>query len=274
MESKIIKNKISVIVPLYNSEKTIVQSIDSVVKEAANSGYEWELIIVDDGSIDGSFLTVNNYIMSSPFQENIQLISQKNSGAAIARNVGLKASTGEFIAFNDSDDVWLSGKLKIQMDYLFNSTDVVLLGGIFGNDNFETIKSIGYDSVITIKDQVLKNYFAPPTVILRKKILEKSGLFSEKMRHAEEGFFFNNITANGKSVLLNKSVAAPITSKGRYGDSGLSGNLLKMEQGELFNIKSAYQFGYISLPLFVFAYCFSIMKFCRRVILVRLKKVK
>lgn len=272
MESQIVKNKISVIIPFYNSEKTIIQSIDSVVKETINFGYDWELIIVNDGSTDQSYLIVNNYIANSPFQENIRLISQTNGGAAMARNAGIRVSNGEYIAFNDSDDYWLSGKLKFQMNYLLNNEEVVLLGGIFGNDNVETLRKIKYETVITIKDQVFKNYFAPPTIILRRKVLEKSGLFSESMRHAEEGFFFNNVVVNGRSILLNKVVTAPLTSKGRYGDSGLSGNLLKMEQGELFNIKSAYRFRYISLSLFVFAYCFSIIKFLRRLVLVRLKK--
>lgn len=274
MENKIINNKISVIIPVYNSEKTIIQSVDSVVRETVDFGYDWELIIVDDGSTDQSAWVIKNYIINSPFRENIQLISQKNSGAAVARNTGIKTSTGEFIAFNDSDDCWLPGKLGLQISYLLSNTDVVLVGGVFGNHYFGILKKNKNEAVITIRDQILKNYFSPPTVILRKKILRKSGLFSENMTHAEEGYFFNNVVVNGRSILLNKILTVPLTAKARYGDGGLSGNLLKMEQGELFNIKSAYQFKYISLSLFIFAYCFSIIKFFRRVILVKVRKIK
>lgn len=273
MENKVIKNKISVIIPLYNSEETIIQSIDSVIKETIDSGYDWELIVVNDGSTDQSSQIVQSYIEKSPVQTKIKLRSQINMGAAAARNTGINISTGEYIAFNDSDDCWLPGKLELQMSFLLNNPEVVLVGGTFGEDNIETIKKVKYKAVITIKDQVLKNYFTPQAVVLRRVVLEKSGLFCEKMRYAEEGYFFNNVVVNGESVLLNQLATIPITAKGRYGDSGLSGNLLKMEQGELFNIKSAYQFGYISLPLFIFAYCFSIIKFLRRVVLVRLKKI-
>lgn len=274
MENKIIKNKISVIIPCYNSEKTIIQSIDSVIKAATYAGYDWELIIVDDGSTDQSPLIINKYIIDSPFRENIKLLSQVNGGAAVARNTGIKASKGEYIAFNDSDDCWLPEKLELQMNYLLNNPEVVMIAGIFGVDNMRSVKNIDYENVITIKDQMLKNYFTPQAVVLRKEVLKKSGLFCEKMRHLEEGFFFNNVVVNGRSVLINKQVTVPITSKERYGDSGLSGNLLKMEQGELFNIKSAYRFRYISLPLFIFAYCFSILKFLRRLLIVMLRKLK
>lgn len=274
MEGEIVKNKISVIIPLYNSEETIIDSINSVVKETTGSCYDWELIIVDDGSTDSSVTIVNDYIINSSFQEKIRLVSQINGGAAKARNTGIRESNGEYIAFNDSDDQWLSGKLELQMNYLLDNPEVVLISGIFGQESVNRIKRLQKETIIRVQDQVLKNYFSPPTVILRRRILKKSGLFSENMTHAEEGYFFNNVVVNGRSVLLNKVLTVPLTAKARYGDTGLSGNLMKMEQGELFNIQSAYRFKYISLPLFIFAYCFSIMKFVRRVIYVKIRSLK
>lgn len=269
-----IKNNISIIIPVYNSENTIIRSLESVLTEVVNYGYDWEIIIVDDGSKDKSSDIIVDYIKEHSLCEKVKLIKQVNKGAAVARNTGIIASTGEYIAFNDADDYWLPGKLKLQMEYLLNNEDVVLLGGIFGGDNVESIRKVQYETDITIRDQVLKNYFSPQAVIFRRKILEKSGLFNEKMRYAEEGFFFNNIVFNGRSVLLNERVTNPILSKERFGDSGLSGNLMKMEKGELFNIRSAYKLGYISLPLFIFAYNFSILKFIRRVIIVKFRSLK
>lgn len=265
--------KLSVIIPVYNSQETIVESVDSVVRECVSNPYSWELILVDDGSADNSAELVTDYIERSAVGGQIRFIRQTNGGAAVARNTGLRIAKGEFIAFNDSDDKWLEGKLALQISYLTEHTDVMMVAGIFGSDNMSSLKTINEPTVITIKDQVLKNYFSPPTTIIRSSILKESGLFNEKMRYAEEGYFFNNITYYGKAVLLNKCVTEPLTPKERWGDNGLSGNLVKMEQGELYNIYSAYRFKYISLLMYIFATCFSIAKFVRRLILSKYKKL-
>jgi glycosyltransferase involved in cell wall biosynthesis len=261
--------KISVIIPVYNSANTIIECIDSVIRELDSNPYSWELIIVDDGSKDNSVEKINQHISKLACTNNIMLIQQKNTGAAAARNTGIKASQGEFIAFNDSDDKWIEGKLSSQMKYFVSHPDIDMVAGIFGGDNLSTIptKKIEYSTSITIKDQVLKNYFSPQTTVFRRNILDKTGLFNEKMRYAEEGYFFNRMVYYGTCVVLNKKVTEPILFKGRWGDTGLSGNLKEMEKGELSNICEAYKSNFIRLPLFVFAVCFSIIKYLRRVIL-------
>lgn len=266
------KDQISVIIPVYNSTQTIVESMGSVVNEMTANSYPWELILINDGSTDDSLSVIQEYIQNSPFGGHIKVVSQKNEGVAVARNTGIEVSKGEFIAFNDSDDKWLPGKIKTQMDFLLKNPDVIMVAGIFGEDNINSVKKIQSGTIITIKDQLLKNYFSPQTTILRQSILHKSGLFNPQMRYAEEGYFFNNIVVFGKSVVLTEVVTAPIFEKGRWGDCGLSGNLLKMEQGELYNIRTAYRNKYVSFPFFLFAYLFSILKFVRRWILSKLKK--
>lgn len=265
--------EISVIIPSYNSQDTILQCLDSVVSECVAIPYSWELIIVDDGSTDLTPQLIENYINKLPYKDHIKFLKQVNGGAAKARNTGIELSSGKFIAFNDSDDRWLEGKLKQQMDFLLRNPDVVLVAGIYGATEVNVIKRMSDVNVITIKDQVLKNYFSPPTVLFRKSILQKSGLFNSNMRYAEEGYFFNNIVYNGESVLINKRLTEPILDKARWGDSGLSGNLLKMELGELYNIKSAYRFGYISLGRYIFALIFSLLKFCRRWVISNFRKL-
>lgn len=255
---------ITIVIPVYNSASTIIESVESVVRECTTNSYSWELILVDDGSLDNSVELINQYVDNSLFMENITVVCQPNGGAAVARNVGLRMAKGDFIAFNDSDDRWLNGKLKLQMDYLKKNTDVVMISGVFGHDNLSRLKKINNGTVIKIDDQVLKNYFSPPATIIRSSILKKSGFFYEEMCYAEEGYFFNNIVYFGKSVVVNQTVAEPISFKKRWGDSGLSGNLIKMEQGELFNIYSAYKFGYISFNRYLFAMIFSTIKFFRR----------
>ena len=152
---------LSVIIPVYNSSITILESINSVEAELADSMFKWEIILINDGSTDDSELLINNYINNSRFKKNIKLVSQENSGVAAARNTGLKIANCNFIAFNDSDDKWLKGKVSLQMNYLLKNDDIQMVAGVFGDDNLSSLpfKKIKNTTVITIHNQVLKNYF-------------------------------------------------------------------------------------------------------------------
>ena len=100
---------VSVIMPSYNTSRYIREAIDSVLMQDYPNK---ELIVIDDGSTDGTADLVRSY------ENRLQLITQQNQGAAVARNAGLVAARGEYIAFIDSDDCWLPGKLSAQVHYL------------------------------------------------------------------------------------------------------------------------------------------------------------
>ncbi len=101
--------------PSYNTAQFIATSIDSVL----NQDYpNIELIVIDDGSTDGSLDLLRSY------GGRITLITQQNQGSAVARNAGLSAAQGDFIAFLDSDDIWLPGKLRTQVAYLQAHPDI------------------------------------------------------------------------------------------------------------------------------------------------------
>lgn len=100
---------ISVIVPSYNCARYIAAALDS----ALNQDYpNKEILVVDDGSTDNSLEVLQT------FGNRIRVIQQSNAGAAVARNTGMQAAQGAFIAFLDADDLWLPGKLTAQADYL------------------------------------------------------------------------------------------------------------------------------------------------------------
>ena len=99
---------VSVIIPVYNCEDFLAEAIESVL---AQTYRPIEVIVVDDGSTDQSADIARSY-------KEIQYIYQPNQGAAVARNTGLAAAQGEFIAFLDADDVWLPNKLEVQVGYL------------------------------------------------------------------------------------------------------------------------------------------------------------
>ncbi len=104
---------VSIIMPLYNSEKFLSSSIESVVKQTYKN---WELIIVDDRSTDNSLQKAIEYMKKDNRIKIIKL--QENSGPAIARNTGIEAANGKFIAFLDSDDMWLPDKLELQLNFM------------------------------------------------------------------------------------------------------------------------------------------------------------
>ena len=96
--------RFSIIVPLYNKAPYVRKAIDSVVSQTFK---DWECIIVDDGSTDGSADIVREYVHTLQIAEcKLQILSQKNSGVAAARNNGVKASSGEYVCFLDADDWW------------------------------------------------------------------------------------------------------------------------------------------------------------------------
>jgi len=98
---------VSVIIPTFNRENTIVNTIESVQHQTYKN---LEIIVIDDGSTDNTHILLENY------GDEIKLFHQKNSGVSSARNKGIRNSTGEIIMFLDSDDIWLPQKVERQVD--------------------------------------------------------------------------------------------------------------------------------------------------------------
>ncbi|MBI4892557.1 MAG: glycosyltransferase family 2 protein [Acidobacteria bacterium] len=98
--------KISVVIPAYNAEMTIRKALDSVLRQTIKP---LEIVVVDDGSADGTVLAVQKY------GSGVKLLRQANQGAGAARNHGVEAALGDWIAFLDADDEWLPGKLERQL---------------------------------------------------------------------------------------------------------------------------------------------------------------
>lgn len=103
---------VSIIMPSYNAEKYIGDSVKSVLDQTYTN---WELIIVDDCSTDGTEAIINSFAGDSRIRF---LKNEKNSGAAVSRNYALREAKGRWIAFLDSDDVWLPEKLEKQLSFM------------------------------------------------------------------------------------------------------------------------------------------------------------
>lgn len=111
---------VSVIIPTYNCCGFITKTLDSIINQTFK---DYEIIIVDDDSSDNTFEVLSDYLSKYSF---IKYIKQKNSGVSVARNNGILASKGKYIAFLDSDDLWDKNKLGYIID-LFNEDDALKL---------------------------------------------------------------------------------------------------------------------------------------------------
>lgn len=112
---------VSVIIPVYNGERYLAEAIDSVLAQEISPR---EIIVVDDGSADGSAAVAERY-------SKVRLYRQENRGASSARNLGVQASRGTFLAFLDADDLWMPDKLDRQWREIHASPDVdMVLGAV------------------------------------------------------------------------------------------------------------------------------------------------
>lgn len=113
---KIINELVSIIMPAFNCEKYVAESIESVLKQTYTN---WEMIIVNDKSSDNTKKIIEMYEKS---ESRIKLINlEKNQGAAVARNIALEEAKGQYIAFLDSDDRWKNKKLEKQLNFMKNN---------------------------------------------------------------------------------------------------------------------------------------------------------
>jgi len=109
-------DKVSIIMPSFNSSPFIGFSINSLINQTYKN---WELIVVDDNSSDETFKIISNFSKSDPRITGIRL--DHNVGPAEARNIALRKSTGRFIAFLDSDDLWVNVKLEHQLKFMLEN---------------------------------------------------------------------------------------------------------------------------------------------------------
>lgn len=134
---------VSIIMPFYNAENTIKESIRNI---RCQSYLKWELLLIDDGSTDGSLEIVQKEILSD---SRIKLFSQENKGAGAARNLGISKSEGVYIAFCDSDDLWHCEKLERQVIHMTKNSLA------FTYSSYEKIDSNGrHLSIIRVPERI------------------------------------------------------------------------------------------------------------------------
>jgi glycosyltransferase involved in cell wall biosynthesis len=178
------KNKptVSVIIPTYNRRQSIARSIKSVLNQTYR---DFELIIVDDGSTDGTGDVVTGFN-----DERIRYIRcEENRGEAAARNMGIKAARCDCIAYQDSDDEWLPEKLARQMELLENAPPEVgvIYTGFWKTENHRKIyipfSWVNQKNGDIYKELLKGNFIGSPVVLIKKECFDSAGLFDERLRN-------------------------------------------------------------------------------------------
>ena len=169
---------VSVIIPVYNGERYLAEAVESAL---AQSYRPIEVIVVDDGSTDGTAEIARSF-------EEVRYVGQTNQGQAAAMNAGIKTARGEFISFLDADDLWPPNKLSVQIDYLLNHPNVAYV--IAKMENFIE-PDAPLPSRLT-KDLLLTDYAAlsTGTLVARKAVFEQLGGFDTSYQHAKDVDWF------------------------------------------------------------------------------------
>jgi glycosyltransferase involved in cell wall biosynthesis len=219
--------KVTAIIPVYNGKKYLREAIDSVINQTLKP---IELIIIDDGSSDGSIDILKN--ITSPF--NISVITQKNAGQAAARNRGITAAQGDFIALLDQDDAWYPNHLEV-LAKEFDGNE--LLGWSYSNvdecDQRGRLLKKGLLNYIIADhpkidvERMLSEdlHILPSATLIRKKALFEIGLFDERFSgYEDDDLFVRLFLAGWDNTYIKKSL-----SKWRV-HANSSGHTLRMHE--------------------------------------------
>jgi len=211
--------KVSVIIPTYNRKAFLPEAIDSVLNQTYR---DIEIIVVDDGSTDGT-----GDLLKERYGDTIRYYYKANGGCASARNAGIKISEGEYIAFLDSDDMFLPEKLEDQAAVLDSHRNVGLVYSdsyALAGKEMKLSHSIRPDKNRLIALPLfMTTFLANGSFLVRRECIEKAGYYSERLRYNEDTDFLLRIALDCNVYFSNKPTFAYRLHEGRK-----SGNSIKL----------------------------------------------
>jgi glycosyltransferase involved in cell wall biosynthesis len=203
---------ISIVIPLYNKERSIVSTIESVFIQTYK---DWELIIVDDGSTDKSLQAVEGFIRGLKVENwRLKIVSKPNGGVCSARNRGIIEAKGEFVALLDGDDLWDKEYLTEQVKMIRDFPEAAMWGINFAEVNkgklvrsLRTALPDGYRGYVENYFQMngrISDLFCSSSVIIRKEVFNKLGMFDERIKYAEDTDMWWRIIATNPVAFYDK----------------------------------------------------------------------
>ena len=210
---------VSVIIPVYNGERFLRETLESVF---AQTFHDYEVVCVDDGSTDGSYALLKQY------GARVRVIQQANAGQSAARNEGVRQATGAFVAFLDQDDRWYPFKLEQQVPVLNAEPDVALV-----HCNYDMMDG---DGRVLLAGAALAGQASglasplgrligemlvfPSAMLLRRDVFQRVGGFDPEMRGFEDFDLIARLKQEGRFVLLNESGMAYRVHAGGFSQTG------------------------------------------------------
>jgi len=175
---------VTIILPVYNAEAYLAESIESVLRQTYP---RFKLLIIDDGSTDQSLSICRQFAKTD---RRITVKSHKNIGLIQTLNQGLKLVDTEYVARQDADDTWYANKLELQMDYLSKHPNIGMIAGAaeytdqFGRfDNIDAAQVYHEDIVRTL---LIRNFYPHSGIVARHSVLKQCGGYSKAAVHAED----------------------------------------------------------------------------------------
>jgi glycosyltransferase involved in cell wall biosynthesis len=258
---------VSAIIPCYNSESTLKRAVMSVYQQTLRPA---ELIIIDNCSSDGTrdlILELQNRLSKDWIRA---VFNETNVGVSSSRNKAWDLASQPYIALLDSDDFWHSRKIEIQYGYMSKHPNKIITG-----HGFEILRGGGAERVVSdtfhvkqrlIKQLIRKNYFVTPSIMLKRDIPER---YQSGRNDMEDHLLLIELCFQYGPI---DEIQLPLTylCKAAIGEGGLASNHLQMERGELRNYRYLLSEGKISALFALALSLFSIAKFIRRIIILKI----
>ncbi|MFM5145758.1 glycosyltransferase family 2 protein [Aeromonas rivipollensis] len=205
---------VSIIMPAYNAEAFIVSSINSVLAQTYEN---WKLYVVDDASTDNT----RSLVLSFKDSRICYIQQASNQGVSVARNVGISAAQGRYIAFLDSDDLWTENKLKSQLIMLENGYDVVCSNySIFSHSRDSVTALRTFPREFTFTDMLTGNKIGNLTGVYNQTRIGK--VFQHALGHEDYIMWLDILSRTSRCFCVQESLAYY-----RVSNKSLSGNKLK-----------------------------------------------
>ena len=235
---------ISVVMPAFNAEKTIGQAIRSVLNQTHK---KLELIIIDDASTDKTLPIATEYAQTDA---RIRILrNSENSGVSCSRNSGVKAASAEWIAFLDSDDMWMPDKLERQCRTVLNSPScsICFTGSSFTDERGQPCDyTLSVPGRLTYYDLLKQNLISCSSVLVKKKLLEKYPMAEDPMIHEDLATWLNILKYEPYAVGINEPLLIY-----RFHKSSKSGNKLRAAKMQWKTYQTAGISRIKSIPYFV-----------------------
>jgi len=199
---------VSVIIPTYNRLHTLDRAIKSVLCQTNDN---LEIIVIDDGSTDGT----DNYIKNIEDDRIVYIKHEFNKGVSAARNTGIMASKGEFIALLDSDDEWMPEKTAIQLE-TFSKYGENIIAGCTGHYLIQPDRKLEFqppENIFWFKWCLFQCLISPSTLMTTRTAFEKAGYFDERLIRFEDWDWFIRYTEFYPFICISKPLATRYLGK-------------------------------------------------------------